>query len=63
MKQLSSQISREDLKNNKSNICNIELLNKTIADIKTDIYIADVTHIGKLLYKIMSLNSENNDMS
>jgi len=60
MQQLSSQISRENLKNYKLNNYNLELLNKTIIDNRTNVEIVDVTPIGKLLYKM--INCDENDI-
>jgi len=62
MQQLSSQISRENLRNYKSKNYNLDLINKCILNNRTDIEKIDVTPIGKLLYKMINFNSENNNI-
>jgi hypothetical protein len=63
MQKKSSQTNRENLKNYKLKDYNLEILNETIINNKTNIEIADVTPIGKLLYKMISLNNENNNVA
>jgi len=64
MKQLSSQISRDNLKNYKLENYNLDLLHKSINDNTfNNIEIVDITPICKLLYKMININNENNDIA
>jgi hypothetical protein len=54
-----SSISRESLRNYKFKDCDVKLLNKTIIGGKTDIEIADVTPICKLLYTMIHFKDES----
>ena len=63
MQQLSSQISRENLKKYKLENSSLDLLHKSINENTfNNIEIVDITPICKLLYKMINLNNENNDI-
>jgi hypothetical protein len=56
-------ISRENLKHYKSNNYDIETLDKTILNNKTEHEVVDVTPICKLLFAVMNFNEENRNIA